>query len=161
MRMAQCAIRRRSPEIITTPAFPCDEGPPRSRLTSDAQPEDSSRLTTHRTRVRSIALASSKRYMNQNHWNHNFWNAGTESARPCSANVKSEGGCRQDLAANARRMSEGIVLMKINHFRDMYARNCRNWWSLESQLSDALLRIAGAARSSGTEGPAAPSPSGN
>ena len=58
---------------------------------------------------------------------------------------KREGGCRQDLAANARRMSEGIALMKINHFKDMYVAELQELASVESQLSDALLRMAGAA----------------
>jgi hypothetical protein len=42
-------------------------------------------------------------------------------------------------------MSAGIALMKINHFRDMYVAELQELVSVESQLSDALLRMAGAA----------------
>jgi ferritin-like metal-binding protein YciE len=42
-------------------------------------------------------------------------------------------------------MSEGIALMKINHFRDMYVAELQELVSVESQLSDSLLRMAGAA----------------
>jgi ferritin-like metal-binding protein YciE len=35
--------------------------------------------------------------------------------------------------------------MKINHFRDMYVAELQELVSVESQLSDALLRMAGAA----------------
>jgi len=42
-------------------------------------------------------------------------------------------------------MSKGIALMKINHFRDMYVAELQELVSVESQLSDSLLRMAGAA----------------
>jgi ferritin-like metal-binding protein YciE len=42
-------------------------------------------------------------------------------------------------------MSEGIALMKINRFRDMYVAELQELVSVESQFSDALLRMAGAA----------------
>jgi len=42
-------------------------------------------------------------------------------------------------------MSEGIALMKINHFRDMYVAELQELVSVENQFSDALLRMAAAA----------------
>jgi ferritin-like metal-binding protein YciE len=47
--------------------------------------------------------------------------------------------------ANPHRMSEGIAVVKINNFRDMYIAELQELVSVESQLSDALLRMAGAA----------------
>jgi ferritin-like metal-binding protein YciE len=42
-------------------------------------------------------------------------------------------------------MSEGIALMKITSFNDSYIAELQELASVESQLSDVLLRIAGAA----------------
>jgi ferritin-like metal-binding protein YciE len=42
-------------------------------------------------------------------------------------------------------MSEGMTAMEINNFKDMYIAELQELVSAESQLSDALLRMAGAA----------------
>ena len=47
--------------------------------------------------------------------------------------------------ANARRMGEGMAVMKINNFRDMYIAELQELVSVETRLSDALMRMAGAA----------------
>src|SRR6266446_7431054 len=62
--------------------------------------------------------------------------------------MKSEDGCSQDLVAwkcDCTPNERGIGVMKINNFRDMYIAELQELVSVESQLSDALLRMAGAA----------------
>jgi ferritin-like metal-binding protein YciE len=45
----------------------------------------------------------------------------------------------------AGQVKEGIAAMEINNFKDMYIAELQELESVESQLADALLRMAGAA----------------